>query len=108
MFIALLSLSPKIGAAENYGQHFDKVIHALLYCFFVTISIVGFKKQHRFYVLKSKAVVYSISISILYGILMECIQYKIPGRGFDAFDILSNSVGSLLGFGLFYLIYRKY
>ncbi len=108
MFIALLSLSPRIGSAENYGSHFDKIIHAILYCFLVTISMVGFKKQHSYYILKSNAALFAISLSIVYGVLMECIQHYIPGRAFDLYDILSNSIGALLGFGLFYLIYRKY
>jgi len=107
LLIAVLSLSSDVGAAENYGANFDKVVHTILYCFFVTIMIVGFKKQ-KWYNLKVYAVWVALSFSIFYGILMEVIQSYIPSRGFAILDILYNSIGSLLGLGLFYLIYRKF
>jgi len=35
------------------------------------------------------------------GILMEIIQQSIPGRGFEYYDIIANSLGTISGFLLF-------
>jgi len=106
LFVALLSLSPKLGSAESYGGGFDKIVHIVLYCVFVLLAIVGFIKQHQIILLKTRPVLMAISIGITYGLIMECFQSLVPGRSFDVIDIVANGVGSIMGFGLFYLIYK--
>jgi VanZ family protein len=42
-----------------------------------------------------------------YSFAIECIQYFIPNRMFDIFDILANLLGAILGAFLYYLIIER-
>lgn len=68
--------------------------------------IIGLSKQYTYHLLRQKAVIVSLSVSILYGVIIEVIQYTIPGRQFELLDILANSLGCFTGLGVFYLVYK--
>ncbi len=42
-----------------------------------------------------------------YSFAIECIQYFIPNRMFDIFDMLANLLGAIMGVVLYYLIIEK-
>ncbi len=58
----------------------DKFVHIIMY-FFVAYSFKNLKVKN-----------YAL-ISILYGILIEIIQFFIPYRSFSFGDIIANSIG---------------
>ena len=80
--------------------HADKWVHIAMFgilCFLFNqafCKLVVTKKGLRIYLF---AVTFS---GIAYGTIMEFVQkYWIPGRSFDVFDILADTIGCLLALG---------
>jgi VanZ family protein len=85
---------------------FDTVAHFGIFAIMVFLMVIGLSKQYAYHFLRQKAVLVSLSVCILYGVLVEALQHLIPGRHFELFDILANSLGCLAGLGVFYLVYK--
>lgn len=81
--------------------NFDKVVHAgiftvfvLLWCFYYSTKQLPLQKLLRIFF-------YIFIIGASYGIGMEYVQkYFIPFRDFDTGDIISDLIGSGLGYGI--------
>ncbi len=78
----------------------------MIFGILVLLMIVGFTKQYAYAYLRKYAVPLSLSISIGYSILIEVIQIPIPGRYMEFMDIVANTLGCFIGYGIFYLIYK--
>lgn len=110
LLVLLLTLTP----GDNMPQtnlwanllSFDTVAHFGVFAIMVFLMIISLKKQYTYHFLRKKAVIVSLSVSVLYGVLIELLQQAIPGRHFELFDILANSLGCFVGLGLFYLVYK--
>ncbi len=77
----------------------DKAAHFTAYLFLVMFV----RKVHkRFNYLTC------VVICCSYSFIIECIQYFIPDRMFDLFDMLANILGTLLGMILYYLVIDKW
>jgi VanZ family protein len=97
------------GARTNIEIGFlDKLVHLSIYGVLSFLFVVGLKKQYAWPVIRFNAGYYAVGLSIVYGILMEFIQYFIPDRGYDYKDMIANAVGSILGYVLFTLIYKRF
>lgn len=86
---------------------FDKIAHFFIFSVLVFLMIIGLSKQYRFQFLRANAQRVSLISGISYGIVIEIIQQFIPGRSFELADIIANTLGCAIGFGLFYLIYKR-
>ena len=110
ILVLLLTLTPGDNMPEtNLWSdlfRFDTVAHFGVFGVMVFLMIVGLSKQYTYHFLRKKAVVVSVAVSILYGVIIELLQFTIPGRSFEWFDILANSLGCFVGLGLFYLVYK--
>ena len=94
--ITLLSLLPP-KSTINLGNQ-DKISHYIAY-FFLTINalLITQKRKH----------ILAIFLVIFYGIIIECLQSFIPGR-FPSFnDVIANSLGTLSGFIIILIGYKK-
>lgn len=96
---------PQTSLWENLLS-FDKVAHFFIFGVLVFLMIIGLSKQYRYLFLRNKAVQISLAIGIAYGIIIEIIQQFIPGREFEVADIVANTIGCFMGYGLFYVIYK--
>jgi len=97
------------GARTNIEVGFlDKLVHLSIYGVLSFLFVVGFKKQYSWPLIKFNAGYYAVGLSITYGIVMEFIQYFIPDRGYDYQDMLANACGSIFGYILFTLIYKRF
>jgi VanZ family protein len=85
---------------------FDKLAHVFVFAIQSLLLIVGFLKQYTFRFFRGNAVFMAISLSVIYGTLIELIQSFIPGRGMELGDLFADLAGSLLGWGLFYVLYK--
>lgn len=98
-FISLNNLIPKV----EFG-YFDKIAHIISYTslsfsWFIALCL---KKESN---LKSIIIVLSI---LIYGIIIELIQGKIAtNREADIFDVFSNLIGIIIGFGMFVIWTQK-
>lgn len=111
LLMLLLTLTPGESMPETtlWGNllSFDKIAHFFIFSVLVFLMIIGLSKQYRFQFLRANAQRVSLISGISYGIVIEIIQQFIPGRSFELADIIANTLGCAIGFGLFYLIYKR-
>lgn len=87
---------------------FDKAAHAFFYALLALQLIIAFKKQNTVYTLKYSAVLSAFLLSFSYGVLTETLQYYMfSGRSADYLDIIANTIGSIIGTGTFYILYKQ-
>ena len=87
----------------------DKVAHICMYAAFAFACLWGYRKQFvsNGIEYKKRAILLAVVISIAYGGLTELMQeYLVPSRTGDWFDLLADSVGTLIGALLFHLFFR--
>ena len=110
LLILLLTLTPGSSLPETSLWDelisFDKVVHFFLFSVLVLLSIIGFTKQYTFDKVRAKAVPYALILGIVYGILIEITQQAVPGRYMELMDVVANTIGCFMGYGMFYLIYK--
>lgn len=85
---------PENYVATHYAIAGDKWVHMASYFLASLLGLIIFH-YNKGLVLLSFLLLFSISV------LVECIQYFIPGRGFSWMDILFNAVGILLSYIIF-------
>ncbi|HYG37739.1 MAG TPA: VanZ family protein [Cytophagales bacterium] len=85
---------------------FDTFVHAVIFATLVFLSANAFKRLKENSLLKRHPFVFSFVLSFFFGCLIEIIQPYIPGRTFDYYDILSNSIGAIIG--IFAVFTRSY
>jgi VanZ family protein len=77
-------------------QHKDKVVHFVFYFVFVIAWNLSLMQKIKKFKVKV------LSIAIVYGIVIEVLQYVLTeNRTADFFDVLANSLGAILAFVLF-------
>lgn len=110
--IVLLSLpgSTLPGATWMNKIQLDKWVHIFLFSMltiFFCFPILNAKQKPstQYFI---QYLIIAILTSIIIGIIMEYVQkYYIPDRSFDIWDIVADSVGSIIG-GIFsFLRYKK-
>lgn len=84
----------------------DKAVHASLFVVLTLLMIVGFTKQFAYPRLRNKAQQYSLIIALPYAAFIEIVQLFSEGRSFEISDMLANLSGCLVGFFLFFVIYK--
>ena len=85
---------------------FDKLAHIGIFTILAFLMIIGFIKQSDYMILRMHPVRASIIIAVSYGLIIEGIQSFIPGREVELNDIIANTLGSLIGSVLFFVIYK--
>lgn len=76
------------GNGQVAGQYLDKIVHFLMFAFLAVNVAQSFK---------SNLVVWIVACLFL-GLGTEVAQIYIPGRNFEWWDILADSLGVMLGF----------
>ena len=100
--ILSLSISPGISLPPSWMDliGWDKLGHLVFYAILVITWAWGYQKRGH------TTLRWSIGISILYGILLEWVQYAFfPNRYFEVLDIIANIIGVLIGARIFLRIY---
>jgi VanZ family protein len=87
---------------------FDKLVHAGIFFVLVLLSIRGFLLQSTITFLQANARVLAVVFCIVYGGLLEIMQGTLfQERSADVFDFIANSIGVLLGLGLYRITENK-
>jgi VanZ family protein len=85
---------------------FDSFAHASMFAVLCFLMIVGLTKQYTFPKLKHFSIRVSLFICSMFGIAIEILQFSVvPGRSAEIMDIVSNSIGCLIGIVVFRWIY---
>jgi VanZ family protein len=80
----------------------DKSLHVIEYSILGFLTLGCFKKRNLLPIL-----IVAFVISALYGLSDEIHQYYVPGRMFSYYDVLANTLGSLLGVIISYFFFKK-
>jgi VanZ family protein len=76
---------------------FDSFVHATIFGLLVFLMANSFARKKSKDLFFNYPIVTSVIISIIFGILIEFFQPFVPGRTFSYQDMLSDSVGAILG-----------
>ncbi len=110
LIILLLTLTPGSALPKTSLWvellSFDKVVHFFVYSVLTLLMIIGFTKQYTYASLRRYAVATALIVGISYGIIIEFVQLSVPGRDLELMDMVANSIGCFLGYGIFYVIYK--
>lgn len=85
---------------------FDTFAHMAVFAVQVFLLIIGFIKQYRFQFFRENPVFLALTLSVTYGVLIEFLQSLVPGRSLELSDIIADTAGCLVGWLLFYIIYK--
>jgi VanZ family protein len=82
--------------------YFDKIVHIGLFAVLIFLCRSSFDLDFNHY---NWGLLFS---AVLYGLAVEFIQkYWVPNRSFDLFDLLADSIGSVLGLIVWLRAYKK-
>ena len=84
----------------------DKVAHVTVFAVLVLLMTIGFAKQRTYPRLRNMAPTYALILSVGYASALEGTQFFSEGRTIDFYDIVANTLGCVLGYGLFLAIYK--
>ncbi|MGZ5244314.1 MAG: VanZ family protein [Bacteroidia bacterium] len=85
---------------------FDSFAHAFVFAIFSFLWAVAFRKQEQIKWLRKYSILAAFIFSIIYGVLIEFMQYAIFfRRSADFLDMVSDAFGGLLGIIIFWIIY---
>lgn len=105
--VALIILYASVTSSENINkidffhfEHADKLVHFIFYFTLSTSLFASLFKNTAFK--KNKQIVFSLFFSIIYGLIIEFIQYKFTAtRAAEFFDFISNTLGAITGVVIF-------
>lgn len=101
--ILIASVVPLGSAASTkivFSVGLDKILHCLGFGGLVLISFGAAKK------LDLRRGVLAVICALVFGVVIECVQYPIPYRTFNPIDIFANACGVILGSLLWICIHR--
>ncbi|MCG8410910.1 MAG: VanZ family protein [Bacteroidales bacterium] len=107
LLVAIIILYGSITSGNTFNKvafihfkHIDKIVHCIFYLSLSSTLLASIYKNTR--LINKSQIVSVFIISILYGILMEYLQYKLTTtRTADFIDVISNVFGTILGYFVF-------
>lgn len=95
---------PSVNLSDLFS--FDSLAHATMFAILCFLMIVGLTKQFTYPKLQHFAIRASLAVSTLFGIAIEILQFTlVPGRSAEIMDIVSNTIGCLIGIVVFKWVY---
>lgn len=103
--ITALSLMPPSGLPGVSFPHLDKIVHFVFYFVFFILCYYALSRENPRDSVDSKAIVLSFTLAVIYGMIVEVLQYKMAyGRAGDIKDALANTAGIICGVFMVILI----
>ncbi|MBI4535110.1 MAG: VanZ family protein [Ignavibacteriae bacterium] len=87
---------------------FDKLIHSVVFFVFCALTHRAIRFQDKLPRLAKHQLVFSVVITVIYGLLDEIHQYFVPGRQSSVIDLSADALGGLLYVGLVWLRERSH
>lgn len=106
LIILVLTLTSGATGANLDYQYLDKVVHLLMFSILSLLLTIGYTKQYTYRYLRFNAGKSAVLTAGGYGIILELIQAILPARSFELSDIMANFIGAIIGYLMFYLIYK--
>ncbi|MBM1105993.1 VanZ family protein [Aurantibacter crassamenti] len=102
VFVTYSSLASFSGIdTDSYSfniPYADKIVHFIFYSTAAFLGVFSLREQKKWSVSKRKSFVLLFVFTVIFGIIIEVIQYKFTtNREGDILDALANSLGGLIG-----------
>ena len=98
--LAVLMLLPQDSFPESKLLSYDKLAHVVVFTIFSLLVLTGIELK-RSSKSNNNSRRITLTICLVYGILLEGLQSYVPGRMSDIYDLIANFTGGLLGVILF-------
>ena len=86
----------------------DKIVHFLVFAVLCILLLRSFLEAKALHLSQKNAVILSISICIVYGALVEFLQYAVfINRSGDVRDAIANSIGAFIGWWAYNRFFNK-
>ncbi|RMA65687.1 VanZ family protein [Ulvibacter antarcticus] len=106
LLVTIAFLFPKSQIPQVNILELDKLVHVLIHGILSFIWLCYWFSTDKYH-FSNKIVFVILSVCFLYGLAIEASQHLFTlSRQFDAFDILANSIGSLIGLLAFWIFIR--
>lgn len=107
VILAVLMLLPQDAFPDSKLFSYDKLAHIGVFIIFSVLVLAGY---HLKGLLNANKTIYrnrSLTICLVYGIVLEFLQQFVPGRMSDIYDLIANFTGALLGVIVFMIFIKN-
>lgn len=105
--LGFLMLLPSDKIPESQLLTFDKINHLIAYGLLSFLIALGYRLKPSTRQKRKHYIIRALILSVLYGTVLELLQYFVPGRALEMFDIIANVTGCLLGILIFNIFQRN-
>lgn len=107
VILAVLMLLPQDAFPDSKLFSYDKLAHISVFAIFSLLVLIGFqlKSKNKEDITKHRG--RSLTICLVYGLILEILQRFVPGRMSDIYDLLANFTGALLGVIVFNIFIKN-
>lgn len=99
--LGFLMLLPSDRIPESQLLTFDKINHLIAYGLLSFLIALGYRLNTSTGVKRKNVLTRAVSLSIIYGTILELLQYYVPGRALEFYDLIANVMGCLFGILIF-------
>lgn len=97
VILAFLMLLPQDAFPESKLLSYDKLAHIAVFALLSVLVATGFLLKSNNQEYKTIHRTKTLTICVVYGLVLEILQQFVPGRMSDIYDLLANLIGVLLG-----------
>ncbi|WP_323757731.1 VanZ family protein [Roseivirga sp.] len=99
--LAVLMLLPQDSFPESKLLSYDKIAHLGVFGILSFLVLLGKRNNKNKVRLENKYLLSSLTICVVYGLVLELLQSVVPGRMTDIYDLLANTIGAIVGVVVF-------
>lgn len=105
--LGFLMLLPSDSIPKSQLLTFDKINHLIAYSLLSFLIALGYRLNSLARTKRKNVLGRSLSLSIMYGTILELLQHYVPGRALELYDLLANVAGCLFGILIFNIFQRN-
>lgn len=105
--LAFLMLLPQESFPESKLLSYDKIAHLGVFFIFSVLVLLGYYLKGKLGEHTTKYRNASLTICLVYGIILESLQQFVPGRMSDIYDLIANFTGALFGVIVFMIFIKN-
>jgi VanZ family protein len=94
-------LAPQEAFPKSELLGYDKLAHLVVFAILSFALLIGIRTSNNAKELTKRMKIRALSICTVYGLILESLQYFVPGRMVDIYDLLANTFGAIVGVILF-------
>ena len=99
--LAFLMLLPQESFPQSELLGYDKLGHLGVFSILSFLILLGKNKSTDKKKIEKNDLIKTLIICIVYGVVLESFQSVVPGRMTDIYDLIANTIGAIVGVGVF-------